>query len=180
LKNTPDFLIQELKKKLGNIVLDGTGRERLQQMQSSELCNLPNFPKMQAVEIYNLLRVHEKTSKENALRKAWSVTHSSCKDVIALAFPLKPVPHSLDAFRNKVAGNQKQQDFVMASFYVIHVGRCDGQQHGWSKAPYDSKNKKREEQKPLYTVDTTGESKDHTRFWSFNDNWIFFENGSAK
>lgn len=134
------------------------------EMQSQELCNLP---KMQPMEIYNLLRVHEKTSKENALRKAWNVTHPSCKDVIALAFPLKPVPHSLDAFRNKVAGNQKQQDFVMASFYVIHVGRCDGQQHGWSKAPYDSKNKKREEQKPLYTVDSTGESKDQTRFWSF-------------
>ncbi len=35
-------------------------------MQSSELCNIP---KMQPVEIYNLLRLHEKTSKQNALRK---------------------------------------------------------------------------------------------------------------
>jgi hypothetical protein len=55
----------------------------------------------------------------------------------------------------------------MASFYIIYVGRCDGHEYGWSKAPYDSKNKKREDQKLLYTLDTSGDTKDHTRFWSF-------------
>jgi hypothetical protein len=124
-------------------------------------------PRMQPCEIYNLMRVHERSTPENALRKAWSSSKSSCKDVIALAMPLKPVPHSLDGFHQMLASNSKQQDFVTASFYIVYVGRCDGQDYGWSKAPYDNKNKKREEQKPLYTVDATGESKEQTRFWSF-------------
>jgi hypothetical protein len=122
---------------------------------------------MQPPEIYNLLRVHEMSTPENALRKAWNSCKSSCKDVVALAMPLKPVPHSLDGFNKMISSNSKQQDFVTASFYIVYVGRCDGQEYGWSKAPYDSKNKKREEQKPLYTLDTSGESKDQTRFWSF-------------
>ena len=104
---------------------------------------------MQAEEVYNLLRVPDKTDKESILRQAWSLTHTSCKDVVALACPLKPLPTSLEAFKKMISENSKQQDFVMASFYVIYVGLCDGQQYGWSKAPYDAKNKKREEQKPL-------------------------------
>jgi hypothetical protein len=32
--------------------------------------------RMQAAEIYNLLRVHEKSKPENALRKAWSLCKS--------------------------------------------------------------------------------------------------------
>ena len=128
------------------------------------------LPRMQAQEIYNLMRVHEKTSLENALRKAYSLCKSSCKDVVALALPLKPLPHSLEGFNTILANNSKQQDFITASFYIIYVGRCDGQDYGWSKAPYDNKNKKREEQKPLYTVDaSTGklDSNQQTRFWSF-------------
>ena len=120
--------------------------------------------RMQAAEIYNLLRVHEKSKPENALRKAWSLCKSSCKDVIAMAMPLKPVAYSLEGF-NKL--NSKQQDCITASFYIVYVGRCDCQEFGWSKAPYDNKNKKREEQKPLYTIDSSGETRDQTRFWSF-------------
>ena len=119
---------------------------------------------MQAAEIYNLLRVHEKSKPENALRKAWNLTKSSCKDVIAMAMPLKPVAYSLEGF-NKL--NSKQQDCITASFYIVYVGQSDGHEFGWSKAPYDNKNKKREEQKPLYTIDTTAETKGQTRFWSF-------------
>ena len=119
---------------------------------------------MQAAEIYNLFRVHEKSKQENALRKAWNVSKSSCKDVIAMAMPLKPVAYSLEGF-NKL--NSKQQDCITASFYIVYVGQGDGQEFGWSKAPYDNKNKKREEQKPLYTVDTSAETKGQTRFWSF-------------
>jgi hypothetical protein len=132
---------------------------------------------MQAEEVYNLLRVPDKTDKESILRQAWSLTHTSCKDVVALACPLKPLPTSLEAFKKMISENSKQQDFVMASFYVIYVGLCDGQQYGWSKAPYDAKNKKREEQKPLYTLDTNDVvynenaapvfEKAQTRFWSF-------------
>ena len=122
---------------------------------------------MQAAEIHTLLRVHESCSKENALRKAWNATHSTCKDVVALAFPLKPIPHTLDAFRNVLAASDKQKDFVIANFYVVYVGQSDGQEWGWSKAPYDNKNKKREEQKALYTADTSVQSKGQTRFWSF-------------
>jgi hypothetical protein len=124
-------------------------------------------PTMQAQEIYNLMRVHDKTNQENALRKAWSLCKSSCKDVIALAMPLKPLPHSLEGFNKLLANNSKQQDFVSASFYIVYVGRCDGQEYGWSKAPYDNKNKKREEQKPLYTLDNSQNNKEQTRFWSF-------------
>jgi len=119
---------------------------------------------MQAAEVYNLLRVHEKSKPENALRKAWNMSKSSCKDVIAMAMPLKPVAYSLDGF-NKL--NSKQQDCITASFYIVYVGQSDGQEFGWSKAPYDNKNKKREEQKPLYTVDSSAETKGQTRFWSF-------------
>jgi hypothetical protein len=62
-----------------------------------------------------------------------------------------------------ISENSKVQDFVMCTFHIIFVGRCDGQQYGWSKAPYDSKNKKREEQKLLYTLDENQE----TKFWAF-------------
>lgn len=81
---------------------------------------------MQAAEIHTLLRVHESCSKENALRKAWNATHSTCKDVVALAFPLKPIPHTLDAFRNVLAASDKQKDYVIANFYVVYVGQSDG------------------------------------------------------
>jgi len=123
--------------------------------------------RMHAQEIYNLMRVQEKTTAECALRKAWNMCKTASKDVVALAMPLKPVPYSLTSFNSIVASNSKQQDFVGATFYIVYVGRCDGQEFGWSKAPYDNKNKKKEDQKPLYTLETSGEMKDNTRFWPF-------------
>jgi hypothetical protein len=153
-----------MRVKKRKIVFESICWQMWRQMQVGEE---HSAPRMQPCEIYNLMRVHERSTPENALRKAWSSSKSSCKDVIALAMQLKPVPHSLDGFHQMLASNSKQQDFVTASFYIVYVGRCDGQDYGWSKAPYDNKNKKREEQKPLYTVDATGESKEQTRFWSF-------------
>jgi hypothetical protein len=120
-------------------------------------------PNMQTTEVYNLLRVPQKMDKETTLRQAWSLTHTSCKDVVALACPLKPLPTSLEAFKKMMSEHTKQQDFVMCPFHIIFVGRCDGQQYGWSKAPYDAKNKKKEDQKLLYTLDENQE----TKFWSF-------------
>ena len=139
-------------KKKRKIVLDPICLRMWRQMQVGED---NSGPRMQPPEIYNLMRVHERSTQENALRKAWNSCKSSCKDVIALAMPLKQVPHSLDGFNKMLANNSKQQDFVTASFYFVYVGRCDGQEYGWSKASYENKNKKRQEQKPLYTVDTS-------------------------
>lgn len=123
---------------------------------------------MQAAEVYDLLRVHEKASCENVLRKAWNECLPACKDVVALALPLKELPCTLEAFRHKLSKHNNNADFLMASFYVVYVGRCDGQTYGWSKAPYDSKKKQRQEQKPLYTLETSSDGKEQTRFWSFH------------
>lgn len=122
---------------------------------------------MHASEIHNLFRVHDPITMDTALRKAWLNGHTTCKDVLALAFPLRPLPHSQDSFKQKLVENAKQQDFVIANFYIIYVGLVDGQDWGWSKAPFDSKNKKREEQKPLYTAETDDKGQAQTRFWSF-------------
>jgi hypothetical protein len=101
-----------------------------------------------------------------------SLLHTRSRRVV-----LKPLPTSLEAFKRILSENPKQQDFVMCSFYIIYIGRCDGQQYGWSKAPYDSKNKKREDQKQLYTLDMSDGvynenapsaiDEAQTTFWSF-------------
>jgi hypothetical protein len=139
----------------------------------------PPLNAMEAVDIYNLFRLPSTNDHENLLRQAWSLTYTSCKDVVALALPLKPIPTSLEAFKNMISESPKQQDFFMASFYLVYVSRCDGQQYGWSKAPYDAKTKRREEQKPLYTLDISkgihdadacdqaNTYREETRFWSF-------------
>lgn len=119
---------------------------------------------MQAAEIFSLLKVQEATGPEQALRKAWLATQqTACKDVVALAFPLKAVPSTLEGFRQALADNSKGHDFVISNWYVIYVGCSDGSEWGWSKAPYDCKKRlPSSELKPLYSADT-GE----TRFWSF-------------
>jgi hypothetical protein len=66
------------------------------------------FYNIQAEEVYNLLRVLEKTDKENILSQAWSLTNTSYKDIVALACPLKPLPTSLQAFRKMLSENTKQ------------------------------------------------------------------------
>jgi len=121
---------------------------------------------MEASEVFNLFKVQETPCSEHALRKAWlSVAHKPCKDVVALAFPLKPVPCTLEGFRQLLADSKKDQDFVITNWYVIYVGLADGREWGWNKAPYDSKKKlPSSELKSLYTIDSqSGES----RFWSF-------------
>jgi len=123
--------------------------------------------KVQAHEVFDLLRAPEPPSPEHALRKAWLSTHGACKDALALAFMLKAVPHNLETFKQKVSQSAKQQDWILASFYVIYVGMADGKEWGWNKAPYDSKKMLREDVKPLYTLDKEGPYKDQTRFWSF-------------
>jgi hypothetical protein len=122
---------------------------------------------MTTAEVYNLFKVPEKIEKETLLKNSWNMTHTSCKDIVALACPLKPLPTSLVAFKQMLSEQGKVQDFVMASFYVIYVGLCDGQQYGWSKAPYDVKNKKREDQKALYTLERSTDMEGETRFWCF-------------
>lgn len=119
---------------------------------------------MQAAEVFNLLKVQEATGPEQALRKAWlAAQQTACKDVVALALPLKPVPSTLESFRQALADNSKGHDFVISNWYVVYVGCSDGNEWGWSKVPYDCKKRlPSSELKPLYSADT-GE----TRFWSF-------------
>jgi hypothetical protein len=118
-------------------------------------------------QVFELLRVADTPTPENALRKAWLSSHGVCKDAIALALPLKALPATLEKFREKLADVGKAQDWIIANFYVVYVGMADGREWGWSKVPYDSKKNLREELKPLYSVDKEGPFKDQTRFWSF-------------
>jgi hypothetical protein len=118
-------------------------------------------------QVFDLLRVPDAPSPENALRKAWLSTHGPCKDAIALALPLKALPTTLEKFNEKLADGGKGQDWIIANFYIVYVGMADGREWGWSKVPYDSKKNLREELKPLYSIDKEGPFKDQTRFWSF-------------
>jgi hypothetical protein len=122
---------------------------------------------MHAHEVWDLFRFQEGLSPENALRKAWLSTHGPCKDVLALAFMLKPIPHNLDTFRQKIALSPKPQDWLIASFHLIYVGKADGKEWGWNKAPYDKQKTLRDVLKPLYTLDKSGPDIDQTRFWSY-------------
>ena len=85
--------------------------------------------------------------------------------MVALAFPLKQVPCTLESFRQMLADSKKDQDFHITNWYVIYVCLTDGNEWGWSKAPYDSKKKvPSSELKLNYSIDSeSGES----RFWSF-------------
>ena len=117
-----------------------------------------------AHEIFNLLRVQDSAASEPALRKAWlGAQQTPCKDVVALALPLKPVPTTLESFKQALLENGKGNDFLISSWYVVYVGCADGNEWGWSKVPYDSKKRlPASELKPLYS----GEEGE-TRFWSF-------------
>ncbi len=62
-------------------------------------------------EVYNLLRVPAPLSAEASLRKAWLAAQSRpCKDVVALALPLRRVPTTLEAFKLSLAENGKGAD----------------------------------------------------------------------
>lgn len=118
-------------------------------------------------EVFNLLRVPAASSPDASLRKAWLSQQSKpCKDVIALAVPLRKVPTTLEAFRHAMAENPKSGDWVLSSWYIVHVGAADGREWGWSNAPYDVK-KRVSDTKPLYSTDADGPFVGQTRFWSF-------------
>ena len=119
---------------------------------------------MQAAEVFNLLKVPEAAGPEQALRKAWlAAQQTPCKDVVALALPLKAVPCTAEGFRQALADNSKGHDFVISNWYVVYVGCSDGSEWGWSKVPYDCKKRlPSSELKPLYSADEGA-----TRFWSF-------------
>ena len=118
-------------------------------------------------EVYNLLRVPAPLSAEASLRKAWLAAQSRpCKDVVALALPLRRVPTTLEAFKLLLAENGKGADWIISSWYVVYVGAADGREWGWSNAPYDTK-KRLPDTKALYGTDADGALAGQTRFWSF-------------
>lgn len=118
-------------------------------------------------EVYNLLRVPAPLSAEASLRKAWLAVQSRpCKDVVALALPLRRVPTTLEAFKLSLAENSKGVDWIISSWYIVYVGAADGREWGWSNAPYDTK-KRLPDTKALYGADVDGALAGQTRFWSF-------------
>ena len=120
---------------------------------------------MHQSEIYNLLRLPQAQTAEGTLRKAWlAFQPRPCKDVVALALPLRQVPMTQDGFRQAIAEGGKGGDWLLTSWYIVYVGAADGREWGWSQAPYDCKKRlPTAELKPLYSLDATSE----TRFWSF-------------
>jgi hypothetical protein len=93
-------------------------------------------------EVYNLLCVPSPLSAEASLRKTWLSTQSRpCKDVIALALPLRRVPTTLEDFKHSLAENSKGSDWIISTWYVVYVDAADGREWGWSKAPYDTKKR---------------------------------------
>ena len=118
---------------------------------------------LSAGDVCKFLRVPGALSADACLRKHWLASQSRpCKDVVALAIPLRSVPTTLDAFRQALADSGKGGDWVLTSWYLVHVGAADGREWGWSNAPYDQK-KRLPDTKPLYGLDSDGQ----TRFWSF-------------
>ena len=120
---------------------------------------------MHASEIYNLLRLPPPPAADATLRKAWlAIQPRPCKDVVALALPLRQVPMTQDGFRQAIAEGGKGGDWLLTSWYIVYVGAADGREWGWSQAPYDCKKRlPTADLKPLYSLDATSE----TRFWSF-------------
>ena len=75
---------------------------------------------MQASEVFGLLRVPDKLSAEQTLKKAWlAAQQTPCKDVVAIAIPLKPVPCTIESFRKTLETNNKGHDFVISNWYVV-------------------------------------------------------------
>jgi hypothetical protein len=98
-----------------------------------------------------------------AIQEQWMSTSVKCKDVLVMAMPLKDIPVTKEAFTEQGAS-----DFMRAQFYIVRVAPVDGQDWGWSNAPYDcAKKTPRADLQVLYTVDSQEETKNETRFWSF-------------
>ena len=122
---------------------------------------------MLASEAFNMLRAPGAAAADMAVRKAWLSSQSRpCKDVVALAMPLRRVPTTLAGFQQALADNNKASDWMISTWYVVHVTAADGREWGWSNAPYDSK-KRLPDTKPLYSTDLNGPHAGQTRFWSF-------------
>jgi len=124
---------------------------------------------MHASEIYNLLRLPPPAAADATLRKAWlAFQPRPCKDVVALALPLRQVPMTQDCFRQAIAEGGKGVDWLLStSWYIVYVGTADGREWGWSQAPYDSKKRLPTADltlEPLYSIDATASE---TCFWSF-------------
>ena len=114
-------------------------------------------------DVFNLFPQTVAVHPERAMQDHWMSASAKCKDVVVLAMPLKDVPLTKEAF--SAAG---ASEFIRAQFYIVRVGAVDGQDWGWSNAPYDcAKKTLRSDLKPLYTVDDQGETKGETRFLAF-------------
>ncbi len=145
-------------KKKHNRILGGRAESRQCRM---------TLPRMLPSDVFNLLRAPVVPGAEASLRKAWLASQTKpCKDVVALAMPLRRVPTTLDAFRSALSENSKGGDWLLSSWYVVYVGAADGREWGWSNAPHDAK-KRLPDTKPLYSTDVDGAHAGQTRFWSF-------------
>lgn len=114
-------------------------------------------------DVFNLFAPSAAVDAARALQDHWMCTSVKSKDVLVLAMPMKDFPLTKDAF--SAAG---ANEFIRAQFYVVRIGSVDGQDWGWSNAPYDcAKKTPRSELRPLYTVDDHGDTKSETRFWAF-------------
>lgn len=114
-------------------------------------------------DAFNIFSPTAAVDPARALQDHWMRASAKCKDVLVLALPMKEVPLTKDAF--SAAG---ANEFIRAQFYVVRIGSVDGQDWGWSNAPYDcAKKTPRSDLKPLYTVDDQGDTKSETRFWAF-------------
>jgi hypothetical protein len=52
------------------------------------------------------------------MQAAVATQQTACKDVVALAFPLKAVPSTLEGFKQALADNSKGHDFVISNWYT--------------------------------------------------------------
>ena len=68
---------------------------------------------MQPAEVYSLLKYTDNPSCSRILRDNWPAEKGKCKDVLALALPLKDVPITADSFKEHVNNGQ---DFYLTSF----------------------------------------------------------------
>jgi hypothetical protein len=94
-----------------------------------------------------------------AIQDQWMSTSAKCKDVLVMAMPLKDIPVTKEAF-----AEHDSSEFIRAQFYIVRVAPVDGQDWGWSNAPYDSSKKTpRAELQSLYTVDTQALRERQTR-----------------
>lgn len=116
-----------------------------------------------AHDVYRTFAVVGAPDPARELCKQWQGVNAKCKDVVVLALPLKDLPVSKEAFADAAGG-----EFIRAQFYVVRVGPVDGQDWGWSNAPYDcAKKTPRSDLRGLYSVDESGDTKGETRFHAF-------------